>query len=80
MPSPYHKLAASPGAARAAQHARVMTFAKEGAKGNPKIGARVWMELDEAGNPVRALTPYQAAAANRAGKATTWVRNLWNAA
>jgi hypothetical protein len=68
--------AASPGAARAAGHKQVMEFAKEAAK-KRKLGEKIWMELDEAGAPVRVLTPDQAGAAARAGKATTWVKNLW---
>lgn len=69
--------AASPGAARVAAHAKIMAFAKEAAAKAPKLGEKIWMELDEAGLPVRVLTPDQAGAVKRAGKATTWVKNLW---
>jgi hypothetical protein len=54
-----------------------MTFAKEAARSLKVRGEKIWMELDEAGLPLRVLTPDQAGAAARAGKATTWVKNLW---
>jgi len=69
--------AADPGKAAAAAHNRTMAFAKEAAQSNPKIGQKIWMELDEAGAPVRLLTPDQAGAAARRGLPTTWVKNLW---
>jgi len=67
----------SPGAQRSAQHARLMSFAKEAASKSSKLGEKIWMLLDEAGAPLRVLTPDQAGAAARAGQATTWVKNLW---
>jgi len=54
-----------------------MAFAKEVAQKNPKVGEKIWIELDKGGAPVRYLTPDQAGAAKRAGKATTWIKNLW---
>jgi hypothetical protein len=57
--------------------ARIFAFAKNAAAKNPKVGEKVWMELDPGGVPFRVLTPDQAAAAARAGRATTWVKNLW---
>lgn len=65
-----------PGKAAAAQHAQRVQFAKELAKRDPKIkpGEKVWMQLDDTGNPVKYLTPDQAAAAARKGLKTTWIR------
>ena len=68
--------AASAGAARMAQ-ANLLQFAREVSRSSPKVGAKIWVLLDEQGLPVRALTPTQAAAAARAGQKTTWVQNLW---
>lgn len=68
-----------PGKVAAAAHNRTMAFAKEAAQTNPKIGQKIWMELDETGAPVRVLTPDQAASAKRQGLPTTWVKNLWPA-
>lgn len=56
----------------------IQALAREIAARNPKVGEKIWILLDEAGRPVRALTPDQAGAAKRAGQATTWVRNLWS--
>lgn len=67
---------ASPGAVRAVEHKALVAFAKQKAKGH-KFGQKVWMELDSTGAPVRVLTPDQAGAAARAGKATTWVKKAW---
>lgn len=61
----------------AAQHAATVKFAKEVAAKNPKVGEKIWMLLDDAGNPVTYLTPDQAGAAARRGAKTFWVRNLW---
>ena len=68
------------GRAAAAAHKAQMTFARQAAAGNPKIGEKVWMELDADGNPVKVLTYDQAGAAKRKGIPTTWVKNLWSAA
>jgi hypothetical protein len=65
------------GAAKATRQTAVTQFAKQIAQSNPKIGEKIWILLDKAGNPVKALTPYQAGAALRAGEETTWVKNLW---
>lgn len=54
----------------------IMSFAKQAAQG-AKLGQKIWMELDASGAPIRVLTSDQAAAAARAGRATTWVKNLW---
>jgi hypothetical protein len=59
------------------QNKALMTFAKEIAARNPKVGEKIWMLLDESGNPVKVLTPDQAGAAARKGLKTTWVKNLW---
>jgi hypothetical protein len=61
---------------RASQN-ELMSFAKTASAKNPKIGEKVWMELDPGGHPFRVLTPDQAGAAARAGRPTTWVKNLW---
>lgn len=58
-------------------HRRLMQFAKEAAT-KSKLNEKIWLELDAEGSPVRVLTPDQAGAAARAGKHTTWVKNLWN--
>lgn len=55
----------------------VVQFAKEIAKENPKVGEKIWILLDDAGMPLKRLTPDQAAAAARKGLQTTWVKNLW---
>lgn len=55
----------------------VVRFASEVAIKNPKVGAKIHLLLDDAGRPVRSLTPEEAAAARQAGKPTTFVRNLW---
>lgn len=65
------------GRAAASAHSDLMAFAKEAAKANPKTGEKIWMLLDDAGKPVKVLTPDQAGAAARRGEKTTWVRNLW---
>lgn len=64
-------------AERAGQHNELMAFGREVAKRNPKLGEKIWLLLDDAGKPVQYLTDAQAGAAKRAGKATTWVKNLW---
>lgn len=65
------------GSAGASDKAALMQFGKEAAARDPKIGEKIWVLLDKAGNPVKVLTPDQAGAAKRAGEATTWVRNIW---
>lgn len=65
------------GRAAATAHTELMAFAREVAKGNPKVGAKIWILLDDAGKPVKTLTADQAGAAARKGQKTTWVRNLW---
>lgn len=65
------------GAAAAADHRARVAFAREIAATNPKVGEKIWMQLDASGRPVKALTPDQAGAAARKGEATTWIRNLW---
>lgn len=70
--------AASAGREVAAQHNTLMSFAKDIAKKNPKVGEKIWILLDDAGKPIRQLTPDQAGAAARAGKNTTWMKNLWS--
>lgn len=69
--------AVSGAAAAATRHNALIQFAKDAAAKNPKVGEKIWVALDDAGNPVRILTPDQAGAAKRAGQATTWVKNLW---
>lgn len=65
------------GAAAAAEHKRLMAFAKEIAAKNPRAGERIWVELDAAGVPIRHLTPDQAGAVTRRGGRATWVSNVW---
>lgn len=65
------------GRAAATAHGELMAFAKEVAQSNPKVGAKIWILLDDAGKPVKMLTSDQAGAAARKGQKTTWVRNLW---
>jgi hypothetical protein len=65
------------GRAAAASHGNLMAFAKDIASKNPKAGEKIWILLDEAGQPVKQLTSDQAGAAARKGLKTTWVRNLW---
>lgn len=67
----------SKAAQAAAKHKALMTFGKEVATRNPKVGEKIWMLLDDAGNPVKELTPGEAGAAARKGLKTTWVKNLW---
>lgn len=55
-----------------------MRVGKEAASKNPSIGEKIWVLLDDAGMPVKTLTPNEAAAAARAGKETTWIKNLWS--
>jgi hypothetical protein len=47
-----------------------MQLAKES---GAKVGQKVWFLLEN-GQPVKILTPAAAAAAKRAGQATTWVK------
>jgi hypothetical protein len=68
---------ASKGVEVAAKHNALMQFAKQVAQRNPKVGEKIWILLDEAGNPSKLLTPDQAGAAARKGLSTTWVKNLW---
>lgn len=65
------------GKAAAAQHKANVDFAREVAKREPKVGEKIHILLDDAGNPVKYLTPDQAGAATRAGKPVTWVRNMF---
>lgn len=67
------------GRAASAAHSKLVAFAKETAARNPKVGEKIWMLLDDAGIPIRNLTPDQAGAAARKGLKTTWVKNLWRA-
>lgn len=60
--------------------AAMMRFGREAAAQNPKIGEKIWVLLDDAGMPIKTLTPGEAAAAARLGKPTTWIKNLWRAA
>lgn len=53
----------------------LMAFARQ-AGTSTKKGERIWILLEK-GRPVKVLTPDQAGAATRAGKQTTWVKNLW---
>ena len=53
----------------------LQNFARENTK-NPKLGQKVWLELDKAGDPVRTLSETEAGAAKRMGKDTTWVKLL----
>lgn len=70
--------AASPGAVRSAAHAAerkaLEAFAKPLAKGH-KFGEKVWIELNEAGEPIRVLTPGQASRVAESAK--TWIKKLW---
>ena len=68
------------GRAAAGAHKALMDFAKGIAEENPKVGQKIWMLLDDAGAPVKMLTPDQAGAAARKGLKTTWVKNLWGSA
>jgi hypothetical protein len=67
------------GRAAAGAHRRLMDFAKGIAKEDPKIGEKIWILLDDAGEPVKRLTSDEAGAAARKGQRTTWVKNLWRA-
>lgn len=71
------RLAADAGFEVVRQHAALMAFAKRIAQANPKVGEKIWILLDDAGRPLRRLTPEQASAAARGGAQTTFVRNLW---
>ena len=65
----------SPGAVRAAQQRRFVSFARQEAKGH-KFGEKVWMELNEAGEPIRVMTPGQASAVPASMK--TWIKKRWS--
>lgn len=54
----------------------VMAFVRSRAAGY-KPWEKVWVLLDGTGSPVKLLTPGEAGAAARVGRATTWVKNLW---
>jgi hypothetical protein len=76
--APAAEVAAPTGvAATAARGRAVFEFAAEAARNNPKLGSKIWFLKDAAGNPVRVLTPDQAAAAKRAGESVSWIKNLW---
>lgn len=75
--APVVSKAADLGKEAVARHRKLVEFAKEAAQRNPKMGQKIWMELDAAGDPVRLLTPDQAGAAARKGLKTTWIKNLW---
>lgn len=59
----------------AERHRKRVLFAKEIARTNPKAGAKIWMEIDAKGDPVRMITPGQASALPENRK--TFMRNLW---
>ncbi len=63
-------------AVRTGQVNKLLDFAKQAAPNAPR-GGKVWLELDEAGNPVRVISPGQVGALTRAGKKTTFVKNVW---
>jgi hypothetical protein len=65
------------GAQVAGRHNALMSFGKQIATQNPKVGEKIWLLLDDAGNPVKGLTPGEAGVAARKGLKTTWVKNLW---
>lgn len=67
--------AADRGKEAAARHQRRVLFAKEIARTNPKMGAKIWMELDEAGEPVRMITSGQAGKLPESRK--TFIKNVW---
>jgi hypothetical protein len=52
-------------------------FAKREAPGAAR-GEKIWVELNEAGKPVRVVTPGQAGAVTRRGGTATWVEKLWD--
>lgn len=59
--------------------AALQRFAKEAAMRGTKLGDKIWLELDEAGNPIRLLeNSDKAGALKRAGGNTTWVKNIWS--
>lgn len=45
-----------------------------------KLWEKVWMLLDDAGRPLKTLTPDEAGAAKAEGLPTTWVKNTWGKA
>ena len=65
------------GKAAVESHRKLVEFAKEAAKQNPKMGQKIWILLDDSGAPAKLLTPDQAGAAARKGLRTTWIKNLW---
>jgi hypothetical protein len=68
------KTGASRGAVLAARHKQMVTFAKEQARGH-KFGEKVWMELNESGEPIRVMTPGQASRVAESAK--TWIKKMW---
>lgn len=69
------------------RHRRLVEFAKGIAAKNPKVGEKIHILVDEAGNPVRTLTRDEASAAGRKtsklyqqGFRTTFIKNLWGSA
>lgn len=57
----------------AAGFKRLQTFASREAP-NAKFGEKIWLEVDDAGNPLRVLTPNQRAGA---GRTKTFIRAVW---
>ena len=68
---------AAPIVSGVARHTALLKFAKEVAATKPKVGQKIWMLLDDAGMPIKHLTPDQAGAAERAGQAVTWMKNIF---
>jgi len=67
--------AATPAATTATIKTAVQLARQAGIK-TPR-GGKIWLLLNNAGKPIKALTPDQAGAAKRAGQATTWVVNVF---
>lgn len=75
-PAVLAKLVTQAGRAVKPDYPAVLDFAKNAGKGGKK-GEKIWMLLDDAGKPIKRLTPDQAGAATRAGQPTTFFSNLW---
>lgn len=69
-----------PGKVASNSHREKVAFARAAAQQNPKIGERVYMELDEGGKPIKVLTEREAKALDRKGGHSTWIKNLWQEA
>lgn len=65
------------GKAAVEKHRQLVAFAKEIAATKPKVGQKIWMLLDDAGRPIKHLTPDEAGAAKRKGLPTSFIKNLW---